>query len=429
MTNNFELVKQNLSALNEYAFSRLYKHMQDKTVGLISAYRKSNPRKVNQENQNSLKQDVKARGLSWNEINGYYLEAGEDEAKKERTLVIYSDESKESMKKWLVPLGQKYNQDSILIVVDGQGYLVGAVGDDNLKPYEEVSIGNFTASKAGDIYSQRGKDTFVFESILPDSMAGAYSRKAFSQNYVNDTDSFETVLEKLVKRIKKASLIMEEFEADNVAALADYMGVQPDEVKELDLDLYGIPMYEVEGEEWAVTDDYDLCETAAKEDVANLIDELGIESLNWYNMGGMENYLDADWFEQAREESNESYAQDIHDSEFNRFVEELKELGLNPDDPNYELDNEDGDHSAAIADLASAMKKLQEDDPIEWYINNFGKEDLNYLIKKGAVSIDTNKAAEEAISVDGLGHILSGYDGKMVEHEFEGKTYYMFRNN
>ena len=53
MANNFELVKQNLSTLNEYAFSRLYKHMQDKTVGLISAYRKSNPRKVNQENQNT----------------------------------------------------------------------------------------------------------------------------------------------------------------------------------------------------------------------------------------------------------------------------------------------------------------------------------------------------------------------------------------
>lgn len=421
MTNNFELVKQNLSALNEYAFSRLYKHMQDKTVGLISAYRKSNPRKVNQENQNSLKQDVKARGLSWNEINGYYLEAGEDEAKKERTLVIYSDESKESMKKWLVPLGQKYNQDSILIVVDGQGYLVGAVGDDNLKPYEEVSIGNFTASKAGDIYSQRGKDTFVFESILPDTMAGAYSRKAFSQNYVNDTDSFETVLEKLVKRIKKASLIMEEFEADNVAALADYMGVQPDEVKELSWDYYGIPMYEVEGEEWAVTDDYDLCETAAKEDVAGLIDELGIESLIWDNMGGLENYLDAGWFEEAMREYYQSYAEDIEsesalsDEYENRLQEEMAEAGVETVEDFVDHFVEDNMNYYGNA--------------VKWYIGEYGKEDFNHLIKKGAVSIDTDKAAEEVISVDGLGHILSGYDGEMVEHEFEGKTYYMFRQN
>lgn len=193
------------------------------------------------------------------------------------------------------------------------------------------------------------------------------------------------------------------------------------------LDTYGLKTYEAENEEWAVTDNYKEVEAAVKEDIKNLLDDLGVEALMWDNMGGIENYLDPKWFEEARQESNESYAEDILSSEPERFIEEAKELKLDTDYAGYELNDPEGDHSAAISDFAVAMKEQQEENPIEWYINDFGKDSINDLIKAGYISFDIDAIVEKVMELDGPGHVISDYDGKMVEKDHNGKTYYLFR--
>ena len=193
------------------------------------------------------------------------------------------------------------------------------------------------------------------------------------------------------------------------------------------LDTYGLKTYEAENEEWAVTDNYKEVEAAVKEDIKDLLDDLGVDALMWDNMGGIENYLDSKWFEEARQESNESYAEDILSSEPERFIEEAKELKLDTDYAGYELNDPEGDHSAAISDFAEAMKEQQEENPIEWYINNFGKDSIKDLIKAGHISFDIDAIVKEVMELDGPGHVISVYDGKMIEKDHNGKTYYLFR--
>lgn len=193
------------------------------------------------------------------------------------------------------------------------------------------------------------------------------------------------------------------------------------------LDTYGLKTYEAESEEWAVTDNYKEVEAAVKEDIKNLLDDLGVDALMWDNMGGIENYLDPKWFEEARQESNESYAEDILSSEPKRFIEEAKELKLDIDYAGYELNDPEGDHSAAISDFAEAMKEQQEENPIEWYINNIGKDSIKDLVKAGHISFDIDAIVEKIMELDGPGHVISVYDGKMVEKDHNGKTYYLFR--
>lgn len=215
-------------------------------------------------------------------------------------------------------------------------------------------------------------------------------------------------------------LLDEEFENDNIAALADYLEVDPEEITE-EYDMFGIPVYKYGNEEWAVTTDYDALEEAAKQDIAQLIDELGVESLNWDNMGGIEEYVDNDWFEAAMRESYEFYANDIEsesassDEYENRLEEEMAEVGA--------------------SDKDEFVDKLVEDQmnyygsAVKWYIGDFGADSLTELIQQGRVSIDTDKAAEEVISVDGIGHVLGRYDGNLVEHDYDGTEYYMIRQN
>lgn len=193
------------------------------------------------------------------------------------------------------------------------------------------------------------------------------------------------------------------------------------------LDTYGLKTYEAESEEWAVTDNYKEVEAAVKEDIKNLLDDLGVDALMWDNMGGIENYLDPKWFEEARQESNKSYAEDILSSEPKRFIEEAKELKLDTDYAGYELNDPEGDHSAAISDFAEAMKEQQEENPIEWYINNIGKDSIKDLVKAGYISFDIDAIVEKIMELDGPGHVISVYDGKMVEKDHNGKTYYLFR--
>ncbi len=63
---------------------------------------------------------------------------------------------------------------------------------------------------------------------------------------------------------------------------------------------------------------------------------------------------------------------------------------------------------------AQYLEKMDTYDFLEYLKDNLGEEYVSDLIKKNN-AIDVDALADEAISWDGRGHFLSGYDGKEIE--------------
>lgn len=61
----------------------------------------------------------------------------------------------------------------------------------------------------------------------------------------------------------------------------------------------------------------------------------------------------------------------------------------------------------------------------ECYLTNEIRKQLGFL----ADYIDLEQATIDAISIDGRGHSLAGYDGHENYEEINGKTYYIYRTN
>ena len=242
----------------------------------------------------------------------------------------------------------------------------------------------------------------------------ALESKKIVNNSAKDLDNKD--LEKFITRQLSDKQVLQEAETvneddedytDEALALANYLGVEPSEMQE-GYDYYGLTCYTVDGDEYAITSNESKADEAAKEEVTSLIDELGVEALNWDNMGGLENFVDMDWAEAAVRESMEFYANDIEsesasdDTYESRLAEEIAEAGVETKDEfiDYLVENAGS--------------------PAEYIKDNFGEEFLKD-------HIDTNKAAEEVLNTDGRGHLLSRYDGEEVTHEFDGKTFYIYR--
>lgn len=209
--------------INEATFSKLYRNMQDKTVGILTAYRQGYSSNVNKQRNKELEQDLRSAGLGFNKVTGFYKEAGEDTVSQETSIVVYTDKDKEWLKNLLVKLGDKYEQDSILIVDKENGaFLVGATGNDvNLPKGKEIPIGKFTPSKVADIYSKMGKDSFVFESKNVESMCDAYARRLVEDKHVHEGDSFDTFTEKLQQEYENLCKVNPDFIVDILAKLGN----------------------------------------------------------------------------------------------------------------------------------------------------------------------------------------------------------------
>lgn len=185
-------------------------------------------------------------------------------------------------------------------------------------------------------------------------------------------------------------------------------------------DYYGLPTYTSGDKEYSVASDENEVYRAVVAEVESLLDEIGYDAFSWDNMGGIEKYVDTNWFDEARDESNISYARDIAESEPERFKEEASEYGITVGE---EVTDD------IIDAFAEKMKENQEDNSVEWFINNFGKEAIKDLMKDGRITFDTHAIADEVINLDGPGHVLSGYDGKEVEQQVNGKTYFLYRQS
>ena len=175
---------------------------------------------------------------------------------------------------------------------------------------------------------------------------------------------------------------------------------------------------------------------AVKDDVENLIDDLGIEAFTpSFQETICEKYVDGEWFKDACREFYESYARDIEDEDdrvgegkyANRLIQECIENNLIKDD---EI-NKSGEYTGKkdlIEELSTYLfedVENQYDSYAEWYRFDYGTDEFNYIIKNYSVDFDIDGIVEECISMDGYGHFISSWDGETIELD----TFYAYKSD
>ena len=191
--------------------------------------------------------------------------------------------------------------------------------------------------------------------------------------------------------------------------------------------------FEYGDQEYAVYTDSEA-DDAAYNDIENSIDEMGLEAFtpsfqDWI----VENALDNEnWFEGALQEDMEYYVDEMEEDE---LIQELLQNGfIRGDDIHYDSDDEDEEYPILNDDVDLDDAKEQytaylvenAGDPYQWFVSNFGQEQVRRLIKDGTIGLDTDAIVEECLSLDGRGHFLSGYDGKEL---YLGDDLYAYRQN
>lgn len=159
-------------------------------------------------------------------------------------------------------------------------------------------------------------------------------------------------------------------------------------------------------EEYYCYEDYDMARGAAFEGISDLLDDIGIDGINFDNIGGIEQYVAVNWFDDAKREYAEFYVSDIKESEPERYKEEFGDL-----------DEEDA--------VEKYLEESCEEDSIEWYISNFGKDEFNKCVKENGV-LDYQKLIRAILDTDGPASELASYDGKEIELPC---GYYCYRHN
>ena len=159
-------------------------------------------------------------------------------------------------------------------------------------------------------------------------------------------------------------------------------------------------------EEYYCYESYNEAEEAAQEDCKELFDDVGIEGIRFENIGGIEQFVDTGWFEDAKKEDAEYYVSDIHESEPERYQEEFGDV----------------DEDEAVEKY---LENYYDGDDVQWYIDNFGKKQFTEIVKQNNL-IDLNKLAEAIVDADGPANSLARYDGDEISLDC---GYYCYRTN
>lgn len=163
--------------LNEASIARLWKHTQERNIGIVTAFRGRYTKQENLKRNAQLRNDIRAAGYGFYTIEGHYIEGYGSEASKdvkEQSFLVIGDKGDDSgrLKGFLKKVGAKYNQDSIFYKkFDDTAVLIGTQSKDedgNSVTFPgkntEFSVGKFQPMKMGQFYSKMKGKPFVFES-------------------------------------------------------------------------------------------------------------------------------------------------------------------------------------------------------------------------------------------------------------------------
>lgn len=169
--------------------------------------------------------------------------------------------------------------------------------------------------------------------------------------------------------------------------------------------------FSAQSEEWIVATD-DEADTLAKENVINLIDDMGLQSFSESFQEEIINdpdLLNTGWFDDAMRESYESYVYDMDEEELEEVME--------------------SEGVETQEDLIETYIE-QYSSSVEWFKDNFGEEALAEAVTENGL-MDKEAVAEQVISYDGRGMQLASYDHD--EHEMTSPVtntyYFLYRSN
>lgn len=159
--------------LNESGLSRLWKKYHECDSGTISAFRGERSKKENMEMSKKLSAALIGAGYSVTSVDGVYIENyNTPDAKKvkEKSFIVFDYKKSGNLKKDLMKLGEKFDQDSITFnsVEDGVYSLIGTSKRDNSYPgyKKEVKLGKPMFGKNGEFFSTVNGRPFVFEDVI-----------------------------------------------------------------------------------------------------------------------------------------------------------------------------------------------------------------------------------------------------------------------
>lgn len=128
--------------------------------------------------------------------------------------------------------------------------------------------------------------------------------------------------------------------------------------------------------------------------------------------------------EKIAKEEDSPYKEKLEDDlsdledEKSRLTAELDETQLELEDwdftewyENYEKNKDD------LIDKAIQTKMADWDNSLDWYLDEFGKKTIGYLLDNGLAEIDMDGLVDYIIEEDGRGGNLAGWDGNEIEQD------------
>lgn len=184
---------------------------------------------------------------------------------------------------------------------------------------------------------------------------------------------------------------------------------------------------EFEGGTYLLFKDSDEAEKyALKIVLCNLENEPEIFTQEW-----LKDFVNEDRLKEAIGDPNEDWDDEVRDLDYEDLLDRMVEEGyVEADDPVFFKKN--GDKKVETKVRVRLLNNYLEDyvekekppapDPWDWLEDIYGKEEaIKQAIKMAG--IDTAKAAQSAVSTDGIAHFIARYDGH--EHDLEnGAVYY-----
>lgn len=275
-----------------------------------------------------------------------------------------------------------------------------------------------------------------------------------------------TDIAKLVSNGKQASALNDEFIAlrkefgdKGAQEILDDLSLEADDLDTFDESRErGVAVYRLEAgrEEWLGFKDDDDAVQYAEEYVLDMLDD----EPELFNQDWIQAYVrmtDTDRRVYANDEAD-AYVGDMSDEEileynnttdeYEEFQEKIEELESQWEEASEEYDNADleEDEDAMDAandrkdDIESELVKVKEqrdsfiddaretamslyyeevykalDDPYEYFVEDRGIYSREEFLKSNLIYIEVHEAAADAVSTDGAGHFISGWDGNQVD--------------
>ena len=341
-------------------------------------------------------------------------------------------------------------------------------------------------------YSRKGVLLYILNKNLPED--DPLYKVALYKNYSGGKELYYDATDKQISDIKALYTLPPEIERTievtydvmkgawtearkghnygdpRIAALAEFLDLTDEDIDDVideEYEHYTIPVFQYDGEEYAVGTDAEA-DDANLEYIENLLDDIGYDgfghNIEWYVdgndvaedwRGSVEEWVYDDPESYLDEDDKQYFDQDIFDNlvekqeELKEYEERIKEL-YDKDSTSWardekeieQLEGEAEEVELKIQDLESDLEDSrdwsdeQKEDYIESYLEDIKDDPVNYLKDMGYGNEELERYIDREAFIQGVvndgyrGENLGSYDGEENEIQTEdGTWYYIYRTN